>query len=345
MSRDIVEGLAERFDQIRYWRFLGRRCPEGVRRKLMGRLMLREISWLGASPWMLWPTGGLNGRAPTLFLDPLYVIRSAVRHDDIVLCYDIGPVANPELFNAATTRAYAMAYAKIWTAKPGVVFVSDASRRAFCDRYGEDFRFLKTIPLYARPAIEEGEAAPVSAVSRPFLLTVAGVEPRKNHLRILEAYRRSGLHERGISYVFCGPRGEGCPAVLSAASRTSGVVALGYVPEQKLRWLYRNGIGFVLPSLLEGFGVPALEAAALGLVPLVGRGGAQEEAIDGAGILVDPTSIESIAEGLKALVDMGPVERTALLRRAKARADALTRDRFLRSWAELLSCNGVPEAL
>nr|WP_294517386.1 glycosyltransferase family 1 protein [uncultured Rhodopila sp.] len=336
ISRDIIGSLSQYFDRVRYWRLHFSHPPAGLVRKILAKLMLQEISWLGSAEWV---QPNADARLPTVFFDPLYVLRADLGRDDIVLCHDVGPVSHPDLFDTDTVRTYKAAYSRLQSAAPGVVFVSQASRLEFAKYFGSDFRFLHAIPLYARPVLHQGPQAPVEGVARPFLLTVAALERRKNYTRVIEAYARAGLHDKGIAYVFCGPRANASAEILAAAGRTPGVVRLPYVPDAQLRWLYANASGFVLPSLLEGFGVPALEAAGAGLVPLVSRGGAQEEAIGGNGILVDPLSVDSIAAGLTALIAMNEAERSAMVARAKAHAEAMTRDLFLQRWDAVLRDN------
>ncbi len=125
---------------------------------------------------------------------------------------------------------------------------------------------MQTVAQYVRPGVVSGAVEQYPSIDRPFLLTVGALERRKNHLRVIEAYAKSGLHARGISYVFCGARGIGAEEILKKAAETPGVKALGFVTEPQLRWLYLNAAGFVLPSLLEGFGLPPIEAAQRGLV-------------------------------------------------------------------------------
>jgi glycosyltransferase involved in cell wall biosynthesis len=342
ISRDIVESLSRHFYRVRYWRMNFAHPPQGLFRQILARLMIKDIDWLASTDRFRWPDAYLRGRLPTVFFDPLYVLRSRLTSDDIVLCHDVGPVSHPELFDASTTTHYEDAYEKIRAAKPGMMFVSESSKQAFRSRYGDDFRFLCSVPLYVRPSALKGELVPIEGISPPFLLTVAALERRKNYLRVMEAYTRAGLHSRGIGYVFCGPRGNATEEILAAAAHTPGVIACPYVSESQLRWLYANATGFVLPSLLEGFGVPALEAAGAGLVPLVGGGGAQEEAIGGNGVLVDPTSVDSIVAGLETLVGMKYDERAALVARARAHAETLTLDRFLGRWQAVLENNDLP---
>jgi glycosyltransferase involved in cell wall biosynthesis len=255
---------------------------------------------------------------------------------DIVLCHDLGPITHPDLFGASTEASYRRAYDLIRAGRPGMVFVSQASRDAFVEHYGDDYRFLEVIPLFVRPINRVAQTRPPAGVAGPFLLTVGALERRKNHLRCFEAFVRSGLAERGYQYVFCGPRGNAAEEIGAAARATPGALQLGYVSDAELHWLYENAAGFVLPSLLEGFGIPALEAAQYGLVSLVGSGGAQREAVGDGAIFVDENSVEDIAEGMLQLCDMPAPERDRLVRLARAHAVAHSRERFVASWRALL---------
>ena len=176
-------------------------------------------------------------------------------------------------------------------------------------------------------------------MTRPFLLTVGALEVRKNHRRIIAALSSSGLRERGFSYVFCGPRGNSAAQVQELARATPGVHGFGYLSDAEVRWLYNNATGFVLPSLLEGFGLPPLEAAQRGLVSIVSRDGAQKEAVGEGAILVDPMSVENIANGMRQLAGMPADERQRRLDLARAHAAALSQTRYVERWNELLSSN------
>jgi len=96
----------------------------------------------------------------------------------------------------------------------------------------------------------------------------------------------------------------------------------GYVSDRELRWLYANAAGFVLPSLLEGFGLPAAEAISRDLVPLLSRDGALHEVAGDRAILVDPLDVKEIAQGMRRLAFMDKEERQdrpAELKRSIAR--------------------------
>lgn len=335
VCRDIVRDLPQYFGGIRYWRSFQRSEPKGLTRKLFGRAMLAELRAFSGTDAFQRSRAGL---AKVLFLDPLYVLRTQLKRDDIVLCHDVGPMTHLDLFDRSTTELYGRAYRRIGRIGPGVVFVSEASRVEFVRLYGEKFRFLEVIPLYVRSALRDAGAAKApSGVETPFLLTVGALEKRKNYPRIIAAFEKSGLRERGYAYVFCGPRGNSASAVEALAASAPGVKCLGFLTEPELRWLYLNAAGFVLPSLLEGFGLPPLEAAQRGLLPIVSRGGAQEEAVGSGAILVDPLQLDDIATGMRHLTEMPKDEMKARISRVRARAEELSYQRYLASWSQLLA--------
>lgn len=333
VCRDVVQHLPQFFGEVRYWRLPLKSEPSGLLRKCLGRAMLLELKHLGH-------TAIATRSRPAhsiLFFDPLYVLRCDLKRQDIVLCHDVGPISHPELFPPDVTRMYTEAYRVIQQRKPGMVFVSEASKQEFVTRYGEDFRFLRVIPLYVRDGLSDGAEKAPPGVKRPFFLTVAGLEVRKNHQRVMEAFTSLNLAEKGYSYVFCGPRGNSAEDVLKIAQQTPGVLSFGYLSDAELRWLYKNASGFVLPSLLEGFGVPALEAAQYGLLSIVSAKGAQREAVGEGGIFVDPLSVASIANGMTELIAMPQSERHRRLDLARGHAAALSQREYIRRWGELLA--------
>ncbi len=334
ICRDIVNELPEYFAATRYWRMLGSNEPSWLVRKAFGKAMLAELGSLRT-----YSMGSRKrlGELPVLYFDPLYVLNSDLDARDIVLCHDVGPVTHTDLFPPDTTENYKEAYGLIKARKPGIVFVSEASKDAFVELYGDDFRFLEVIPLYVRTELTDGPAVPPADIKTPFFLTVGALEVRKNHQRIIEAFVKSGLREEGYSYVFCGPRGNSAKEVKVLGQETEGVINYGYLKDEELRWLYRNATAFVLPSLLEGFGVPPLEAALHGLVSVVSKHGAQREAVGDTGILVDEKSVDDIARGMLEAAAMSAEEKHERARRSEDYARSLSKQRFIESWRQLLS--------
>jgi glycosyltransferase involved in cell wall biosynthesis len=335
----ISEDLASTFggkEILRRWRLLRGQLPTGIVRKIFGRLMLREIALLGTSGRFLWPEPKA-AKLKRLFMDPLYVSRSRLESSDIILCHDIGPVSQPEIYDRGTVEAYEKAYKKIATAKPGIVFVSNASRLAFEAKFGTDFRFLRSIPLYVRTGTLAGDFEPIPGIQRPFFLTVGALETRKNQRTAIDAFGRYGFAGRGVSYILCGAKGAGAEEILAAAACTSGVRVLGYVSDAQLRWLYKEASAFVLPSLLEGFGMPALEAALQGLISIISRDSALTEAVNSLAIQADPHSVSEIGEAMASVLALDDTKRNELKNALIAHAQSATREKFLAEWEHLIS--------
>lgn len=142
-----------------------------------------------------------------------------------------------------------------------------------------------------------------------FVLAVGTIEPRKNLVRLLEAWRSARSELPGWRLVLAGPRGWG-----PELPETPDVMPIGYVADETLPGLVAAADVFCYPSLYEGFGLPPLEAMAAGTACIAGRNPAAEEVLGEAAMIVDPHSTEAIAEALALLAsDEALRRRHALL--------------------------------
>lgn len=153
-----------------------------------------------------------------------------------------------------------------------------------------------------------------------FLLWVGTAEPRKNLESLAAAAARSGTR---LPLLLVGPAGWGVDVEELIARTTVEVRHLGPVPDDDLRVLYDLAEVFVYPSLMEGFGMPVLEAMAQGAAVITSAGTATAEVAGPAALLVDPTDVDSIAQGVRTLV--GDAElREELGAAAQRRAAAMS---------------------
>jgi glycosyltransferase involved in cell wall biosynthesis len=79
------------------------------------------------------------------------------------------------------------------------------------------------------------------------------------------------------------------------------VIALGYVDDETLQWLYQNCFAFIYPSLFEGFGLPVIEAMGFGAPVVVSNVTSIPEIVGNAGMLIDPTSEKEIYQSMRKL--------------------------------------------
>ncbi|MEO6077313.1 MAG: glycosyltransferase family 1 protein [Candidatus Andersenbacteria bacterium] len=167
-------------------------------------------------------------------------------------------------------------------------------------------------------------------IKNNYLLFVGQIQPRKNIVKLIEAFemlgsdflpsyegRRGGvIHavttpSRSPSYevektptqlVIAGGHGWNNKEIydrIESSPRRKDILVTGAVPDELLPSLYANASVFVLPSLQEGFGIPVIEAAACGVPVVTSNCSSTKEIMEGAGILIDPLSAESIANGMQ----------------------------------------------
>ena len=171
-----------------------------------------------------------------------------------------------------------------------------------CLAYGFDRERLRVIPWGLDWAIASEQAVAKAksryGLERDYVLFTGTLEPRKNVSRLVEAFGRSAPAD--VDLVLVGPEGwgESVPDVDGARIRT-----LGFVPPAELAPLYRGAEVFCYPSLLEGFGLPVLEAMSQGTPVITSVGTATEEVGGDAVLTVDPTDVAALAAALADLLD------------------------------------------
>jgi glycosyltransferase involved in cell wall biosynthesis len=168
----------------------------------------------------------------------------------------------------------------------------------------------------AYPGVDEG-FTPDGAradLGRPYALTVATLEPRKNLATLLEAHRRRSGSE--LALAVAGAAGWGDQPSLDVP----GVLRLGYTPHDELPDLYRGASVVVYPSLYEGFGMPVVEAMACGVPCVVSSHASLDEASGDAAVRVDPRDPDALADA----IDRALADRDALVERGLAHARTFT---------------------
>lgn len=147
-------------------------------------------------------------------------------------------------------------------------------------------------------------------LKRPYFLFVGTLEPRKNLGRLIEAWTRVESH---YELVIVGATGKVfAPADRSAkstdfapkseTSESAGRIAyIGHAPDADLPSLYSGATALVIPSLYEGFGLPALEALACGAPVIASNASAFPEVLGNAALFVDPLDTNGIAKAMQTL--------------------------------------------
>jgi glycosyltransferase involved in cell wall biosynthesis len=133
----------------------------------------------------------------------------------------------------------------------------------------------------------------------PFLLFVGALEPRKNLLNLLTAFKV--IRERGfhVYLVLAGPDGlesENIQRRIEELGLGAWVRRVGHCMDKELMCIYRSASAFVFPSLCEGFGLPLLEAMASDLPIAASKTTAIPEVAGDAAVYFDPEDTEDMAD-------------------------------------------------
>lgn len=260
----------------------------------------------------------------------------------VVTIHDLSALRFPGAYfadAAAEDRAWRH-HVAITAAADAVIAVSEATARDVVSLLGVEEHRVAVVAHGVEPRfrpIRDGRI--LEDVRRRYrlparyLLFVGGVDFKKNVARLVEGYalaRRSGRLPHGL--VLAGTlQRKGNPFFDEARARAArmGVAAhlawIGYVPEADLPALYSGAEALVFPSVMEGFGLPVLEAMACGTPVVTSAGTAPAEVAQEAAVLVDPHDPQAIAEGILRAID--PHRRAELAEAGLRRAAAYTWER------------------
>ncbi len=167
-------------------------------------------------------------------------------------------------------------------------------------------------------------------VPTPYLLFVGTLEPRKNLVRLIRAYRRlAGSVPHAL--VLAGPLGwRSQPIHRELALPGAGnIIVAGRVSTEDLDALYRGADAFVYPSLYEGFGLPVLDAMTRGVPVITSNTSSLPELAGDAAVLVPPTSTRALSGAIESLLT-SPDQRSRLSEEGRARAEQYSWERTAR---------------
>ena len=223
-----------------------------------------------------------------------------------------------------------------------VIAVSEFTRADVIDQYRLDPAKVVAIPNGVNSMFRPMEDAKARVrerfgIDRPYVLCVGALQARKNVPLAIEAYARLMGKGTECELVVAGGDRGGRIDVLDAILRTrlTGRVHLvGHVEDEELPALYSAARVLVFPSLYEGFGLPALEAMASGTPVVASNTTGLAEAVGDAGLTVDPTSAEELADALARVLNDAAL-RERLVAAGHERAADFTWARAARATADV----------
>jgi glycosyltransferase involved in cell wall biosynthesis len=228
-----------------------------------------------------------------------------------------------------------------------VATISHATQRELHRVYGIALNDQAVVPHGVGEQFRALGAAPPSARNTRYVLHVGAHRPHKNHATLIAAFAGVARTLPDVRLVLVGqPDGRFPGAVadqVHSAGLTDRVDLRVDVDEAELLTLYRDASVFAFPSLVEGFGLPVLEAMAAGVPAVTSDAPAVTEAAGGASLVVPGTDVPAWTAALvRVLTD--PALATALVARGRSVAADCTWDRAADRTLELLRVVGAPAA-
>ena len=238
----------------------------------------------------------------------------------IVTIHDISYEFFPEYFNPRERARMKLLIPLSGRRAAHVLTISEYSRRQLIETYRLQEEHVSVTYLGVSEAFRRiSEQAAIASterfgLSRPFILGVGNVQPRKNLVRLIRAFARL-RKEKSVPHdlVLVGQAAWKAHQVQEEIEKLrigDAVKTTGYVSDEELVALYNRADLFVYPSLYEGFGLPIVEAMACGTPVVTSNVTCIPEVAGDAALTVDPLSENELGNAMLRVLDQTRLAET-----------------------------------
>jgi glycosyltransferase involved in cell wall biosynthesis len=305
--QNLLRHLPDADPEVTYTVFTGERRYEGEKGLQLERSLLPtwrpevRIFWEQAiQPWAI-------RRAGVELIHGMALVGPVVSGcPSVVTIHDLSFLHYPENF-PASKRLYLRTFTRLSVQRARrVIAISDHTKRDVVAQYGVppaqvDRIYYGLDPNFRPlPVDQVAEFRSRRGLPERFILFVGTLEPRKNVVRLIEAYGQ--LPSPCPPLLLVGGKGWLYDEIfrrVEALNLIDRVHFVGYIPGEELPWWYNAADLLVYPSVYEGFGLPPLEAMACGTPVITSNVSSLPEVVGEAGLLVDPDDVQALAEAMR----------------------------------------------
>ena len=228
----------------------------------------------------------------------------------VVTFHDLFVVDSPEWYQKAYASWYGYSLRKLARSAKHIIAVSEYTKSRLISSFGVDsgkvtvvYNGVDAAWFSASPQAAPAARATLQLPSARYLLSVGSLEPRKNLKTLLIAWTKV-VNElpADLWLVISGACDQNVYRNAGLTQLPPRVFLSGYVQDEWLPGLYAGSLGFVFPSLAEGFGLPVLEAMASGVPVLTSNTTALLEVCATSALYFDPTNADDLACNIRLLV-------------------------------------------
>lgn len=203
-----------------------------------------------------------------------------------------------------------------------IVTVSEFSKQEICEEFGVPAERVWVTYNAPNEDVFSAGRLPVTESRQPFILALSSFSPHKNIGRLMVAFEQISKRYPEMRLVIAGR----LPPSLTVNDRLKDRIEVkGYVSRDTLLHLYRSALCFVMPSLYEGFGIPLIEAMALGTPAATSNRGSLPEVGGEVPLYFDPLDVEQMADALLRIIESTEL-RESMINAGRARAMAFRWD-------------------
>jgi glycosyltransferase involved in cell wall biosynthesis len=260
-------------------------------------------------PRKLWMLLGLSlefllrRSKPDVFFSPTHYLPIVSPNKSAISILDLSYIHFPELFKPTDLNQLTK-WTKYSVGKASKIFtISKASKDDIIKEYKVPGQRIAVVYPGIKAISDMNVIKEKYEIKKDYVLFVGTLQPRKNIVRLIEAFSRL---KRDIELVIVGKKGWLYEEILSAPKKyqvESRIRFFDSVTDADLPYFYQNAICFVLPSLYEGFGLPVLEAMKYGCPVVTSNISSLPEAGGDAALYVNPQDTDDIREKLELIID------------------------------------------
>lgn len=234
-----------------------------------------------------------------------FIVPPRVKGKVITVIYDMTYLRFPETMNESNLRRIRRDIDYSVVRSDRIVTISEFSKSEIHELLQvpeEKIDVVYSAPSIATGAVDFQMVQERLKIQKPYLLYVGTIEPRKNLIRLIQAFdwlkREKQIPHQLILAGGGGWKTEEIHQAAEAAQFGREIQFTGYLSSEEKNALYQNADAMVFPSLYEGFGMPPLEAMLFGCPVICSDAASLPEIVGEAAELVDPLDVQAIADGI-----------------------------------------------
>lgn len=253
-----------------------------------------------------------------LFLSPANFSFSIFAKNTTQIVHDLAPIKYPQFFAKKAVISYWLQLELAIRKSRNLGTPLEAIRQEMIESFPKKMGKIKAIGAgvnkWTEFSIDESAIEQIKrkySLPDKYILTTGTLEPRKNHVNMIKAFKSFLRMNSDYFYVIVGKKGWYYEEIFSTVEKLKlqdRVIFLGYVEESDLLGIYKNASGFMFCSFYEGFGLPLVEAASLDLPILCSDIPVFREIFKEKATYANPSDPTDIAGKLRLIVEKDKVD-------------------------------------